>query len=126
MCACVHVCVCVLRESNCLKTLISLAAAGLFCRRQLVNMPVCAWSVFVWGREGATVCIVLQMNIVQQKANRLQSEVRASTCVRMQNSLSAHLYQNHRERAAEGDKDRHLYCVASPWRLISVPSLHST
>lgn len=55
---------CVLRESNRLKALISLTAVGLFCRRQLVNMPVWAKSVFVWARAGATVCIVHKSKIV--------------------------------------------------------------
>ena len=60
---------CVLRESNRLKALISLTAGGLFCRRQLVNMPVWAKSVFVRARSGATERIVRELKIVQYKAN---------------------------------------------------------
>lgn len=49
------------RERNRLKALISLTAVGLFCWRQLVNIPRWIRSVFVWERVGTTVCIVNEL-----------------------------------------------------------------
>lgn len=54
------------------QALISLTAVGLFSRRQLVNMPVWAQSVFVIERTGPTVDGV---KIVQKKVNKAWSDL---------------------------------------------------